>query len=438
MADDQSLSQQDVQDLQEISTHLPDGHPMQKKLSTLLNSQPTQFEKDRTPGADSGFVSGAKQALGANGPAPSFTDTMKTGLEAGLGGPGLSVAKTLYGAVKNAPENYKASGLAGTLGPLVGVDPVSMRNRAEHGDTAGVAGEAAVPAAMAAAPLVGEGLGRVGGAARRGLSRAAYSGAQPRPGLQAIGNALEHPTTIPGKLATYTAKKAFPPPVEQVRAVEGEANATKLGERMTEVEKARQKELSDNARMGREEEKQHRQFAGSVEDAEVARQKELAANERLKTMHGNDLMRRGEPVSTGQPIGERNGVNILPEPREAMPGDKPGAMWSAGREDVLPAAARRGTPGAGDVLRNIGQPVLYLPREGVGFPGPRVATPEAIGEPIGAEAQAPPAVRSGGSIGDPIGVRRQKQYERILSDPAATEEERSKAAEMIRRLRSYR
>jgi hypothetical protein len=144
MADDQALSQQDVQDLQEISTHLPDGHPMQKKLSVLLNSQPTQFEKDRTPGADSGFASGAKSALGANGPEPSFTDTLKTGLEAGLG-PGLGVAKTLYGAVKNAPENYRAGGLPGTLGPLVGVDPVSMRNRAEHGDTAGVAGEAAVP-----------------------------------------------------------------------------------------------------------------------------------------------------------------------------------------------------------------------------------------------------------------------------------------------------
>jgi hypothetical protein len=140
--------------------------------------------------------------------------------------------------------------------------------------------------------------------------------------------------------------------------------------------------------------------------------------------------------SIGEPIGERNGVNILPEPREAMPGDKPGAMWSVGREDVLPAAARRGAPGAGYVLRNTGQSIIYLPREGVGFPGPRVATPESIGEPINTEA-SPPAVQTGG-IGDPIGVRRQEQYERILSDPSATEEERSTAAEMIRRLRSYR
>jgi hypothetical protein len=107
-----------------------------------------------------------------------------------------------------------------------------------------------------------------------------------------------------------------------------------------------------------------------------------------------------------------------------------------GREDVLPEAARRGTPGAGDVLRNIGQPIIYLPKEGVGFSGPRVAAPESIGEPINTEA-SPPAVQTGG-IGEPIGVRRQEQYERILSDPSATEEERSSAAEMIRRLRSYR
>jgi hypothetical protein len=51
MADGQNLSQQDVQDLQEIVTRLPAGHPMVPKISKLLNSQPTQFEQqNQVPG----------------------------------------------------------------------------------------------------------------------------------------------------------------------------------------------------------------------------------------------------------------------------------------------------------------------------------------------------------------------------------------------------
>lgn len=53
MADEQ-LSQQDIQDLQEITSKLPAGHPMQKNISMLINSQPTQFENENTATADSG------------------------------------------------------------------------------------------------------------------------------------------------------------------------------------------------------------------------------------------------------------------------------------------------------------------------------------------------------------------------------------------------
>src|SRR5258705_2089890 len=171
----------------------------------IASYSPTQFEKDRTqPAADSGFWGGVKHAAGLDAPAPSMTDAVESGI------PAIGVAKTLYGAVKNAPENYKAGGLPGTLGPLVGVDPVSMRNRAEHGDTAGVLGEAAVPTAMAAAPIAAEGLG----AARSGIRNAAYSGAEPKPIVKSIGDALQHPTTIPGKVIGATVKEAFPPPAE--------------------------------------------------------------------------------------------------------------------------------------------------------------------------------------------------------------------------------
>jgi hypothetical protein len=69
--------------------------------------------------------------------------------------------------------------------------------------------------------------------------------------------------------------------------------------------------------------------------------------------------------------GGRNGVGLFPEPREPLPQDRPGAMWSVKRQSTLPAAALRGAPGAGDVLRNLGKPVLFEPREGTGYGGPR-------------------------------------------------------------------
>lgn len=167
MPDDQQLSAQDIQDLQEIATHLPTGHPMQGKLSALLNSQPTQFETDRTPDAQTGgFWGGVGSATGANHPAPSTAQAVKEGVLAGM--PGIGMAQSLYGAAKNAVPNYKAGGAAGVLGPLVGVDPQSMAARAERGDTAGIMGEAAVPTVLALSPFAAEGVGK----GVRGVARA--------------------------------------------------------------------------------------------------------------------------------------------------------------------------------------------------------------------------------------------------------------------------
>lgn len=76
----------------------------------------------------------------------------------------------------------------------------------------------------------------------------------------------------------------------------------------------------------------------------------------------------------GSEVAQKAPVSIFPEPRDPMPGDRPGAMWSVGRESILPESAGRGAPGAGDVLRNIGKPIIYTPREGIGYPGPRSIT----------------------------------------------------------------
>jgi hypothetical protein len=72
-----------------------------------------------------------------------------------------------------------------------------------------------------------------------------------------------------------------------------------------------------------------------------------------------------------------SGVLRIPEPREALPTDNPGTMYSVPRER-LPGLALQGVPGAADVLRNTGQPIIYTVP--AGYPGPRSAS--AIGEQV--------------------------------------------------------
>jgi len=93
---------------------------------------------------------------------------------------------------------------------------------------------------------------------------------------------------------------------------------------------------------------------------------------------------RGDPfepeTSARKSVLGNKGVGVYPEPREPLPGDRPGAAWSQGREKTLPASASRGAPGAVDVLRNIGRPMVLTPRSGVGYPSPGEF--EAIREPL--------------------------------------------------------
>lgn len=91
------------------------------------------------------------------------------------------------------------------------------------------------------------------------------------------------------------------------------------------------------------------------------------------------------------------GTSIFPEPREPLPGDRPGAMWSVGREE-LPGAAARGTPGAVDVLRNLNRPIILTPKGGVGYPGPRTNpfSPNPPELPIGNTDPFAPSFKGGG------------------------------------------
>jgi hypothetical protein len=90
-------------------------------------------------------------------------------------------------------------------------------------------------------------------------------------------------------------------------------------------------------------------------------------------------------------------VMHFPEPRALQPGDKPGSMYSIPR-DELTGAAQRGAPGAGDVLRNINKPIIYTPREGVGYPGPRTEPPPTL-PPTVTAAHQPEVIRMGTGVG---------------------------------------
>lgn len=83
-------------------------------------------------------------------------------------------------------------------------------------------------------------------------------------------------------------------------------------------------------------------------------------------------------------VGGNPDVGVYPEPREPLPQDKPGVMYSVKRGTVLPESAKRGAPGAADVLKNIGKPVLFEPKEGTGYSGARTVDAfDKDGNPLG-------------------------------------------------------
>jgi hypothetical protein len=128
----------------------------------------------------------------------------------------------------------------------------------------------------------------------------------------------------------------------------------------------------------------------------------------------NAIRRRGinEPKPTAGEVGSAGTapspeVMHFPEPRALQPGDKPGSMYSIPR-DELTGAAQRGAPGAGDVLRNINKPIIYTPREGVGYPGPRTEPPPTLPPTVTAAHQPEVAkLETPATEGpQPVGVRK--------------------------------
>ncbi len=123
----------------------------------------------------------------------------------------------------------------------------------------------------------------------------------------------------------------------------------------------------------------------------------------------------------------------IPEPRPALPTDRPGAMYSVPREQ-LPGLAAQGTPGAGDVLRNTGKTILYEPPSG--YPGPRVsqgATRIVLPAAPSADTLADAIVQRSG-MDRPSAERRAEELLNAISGKNFTSAERASARNQIRNL----
>jgi len=126
--------------------------------SKQMNAQPTQFEKERTSGSDRGFLSHVGQSIKSMIPEPPKTigEAASAGLKASTG-----LLTPIIGAGKESiAASERGHGLpystAAGLSTLAGANPERMEAAANKGDTGGVLGEAAVPTAMALAPIGAE------------------------------------------------------------------------------------------------------------------------------------------------------------------------------------------------------------------------------------------------------------------------------------------
>lgn len=143
----------------------------------------TQFEQDRSPGADTGVFEGMKSAASSLVPdlkgmgsriqqtIQENPDLLSNPIGAGMQALG-GVVKEGYRRATTAPEGYglgyKVARGMSTLVP--GLNPESMENRAAHGDTGGILGEAAVPLmATGTTMAVAHGLPKAYGAVKNTL-----------------------------------------------------------------------------------------------------------------------------------------------------------------------------------------------------------------------------------------------------------------------------
>jgi len=185
---------------QEIVQRVVTKYPQYKEH--IASYAPTQFEKERGVGAedednDRGFFGQARGALSdiVKGAFTPPEHPIRRALLAGYGPiPEMTIDAFIRGTA-DLPRDlntlpYRVSRAVSAYSP-VPVDPGRMEEASEHADPAGVMGAAVVPAAMATAPLVGEGAVEGGRAVGRFAGR--HPEATGAVGGAAVGTPMGHP-----------------------------------------------------------------------------------------------------------------------------------------------------------------------------------------------------------------------------------------------------
>jgi hypothetical protein len=160
---------------------------MQGKLSKLLNSQPTQFEKDRDPNNQPGFLESLGGALknfipSAPNPYPGMDMDAKSQMSAQAGQE--AAANRQHRVEQGRSAGYRA---IAPIGEAVGTDVRGMEDAADVGNSSAILGKAAAPVAVAGAPLAAEGIGAGLGATKGFLGKSIVdSTGRPTPGYRLI------------------------------------------------------------------------------------------------------------------------------------------------------------------------------------------------------------------------------------------------------------
>jgi hypothetical protein len=367
-------------------------------------------------------------------------------------------------------------------GSLVGMSAQSAREHARRGEGGSIVGEAAVPIAMAIGGELASQTGLVpraaekAGAARESVGDAIHnpetgrmtSGAARVARTSGIiaGGGAGHLIPIPGAgsagaLAGYTLapsilERMFPESAGRISIREA-AQQTAQDELLRQ-EALKNPAVTSKKPLGPEPPAMRANpFEGatssSIRTTPFAGEQTLPPTPKEAPTPMPKVKSRAEVQAeqeTGKPIA------VYPEPRPESPSARPGAMYSVPRTE-LPGAAMRGTPGAADVLRNLGEPVLFEPRGEISAPRSRIlfnaqgapietgeAIPQGNPTPFGKSIGAPALRREvqefatpSRAMQTPEWMAQQRSYELqkardILRNPKATDAERAVAQSRLK------
>ena len=341
MAGTDTLSTQDLEDLDQIRKALPQNDPRVAKIHALVGAnaqQPTQFEQERDPKNQPGFWKTAWSDVKNLVPPPEFSASDIPVLGSAIGAArNIENAKEDYGKRKQEGRSPAYNALSTAVegsGLIPGLNPRAMEEASNVGNKSAIMGHAAVPAAIAAAPLAAEGIGKLAPQVRDTVGGWRHTPeGDLTPGAKLINSF--RPLGVPvGGAVGYAADKLFPEPAAAVAARESAEAAA--------AEPTFQK-LSEGPTAN-----------------EHAAARSLARQQARKTLIGGPEATEPTARVPNLKIGTPD-VNVIPEPRGEFEGEVPNYMASVPRKELndLALAAK---PGAGKQLQQLGKPIIYIPK----------------------------------------------------------------------------